>query len=148
MDNIEETANGVAPEIPAANAVIDAVIEETASPQPNPKRGKGVAAEVPDPNCTCDEEYTQFPCPVHRNLGTTDQPPKGFGENIMVITDADINVEQPYGRYEGHLFICHVCKVPSIMANENMGECCVKCGAKVIIRSAILTKHIRAGQLR
>ena len=116
---------------------------------------KDSAAEVPaeeaatpeeaiPEGCNCKEEFVTVPCPIHSVMYKTERAPGDFGEDITLITDANLHLEQPYGRYEGHIFICPKCKLPAIMVNQNMGEYCVKCGAKVRVQSKVVTEHIRS----
>jgi len=67
---------------------------------------------------------------------------KSFGEDLMVITDEDISKEI-YGSYQGFKFNCPVCKVPSIMVNQDMMPICLKCGRKVVVRSKIVEQNIK-----
>ena len=91
--------------------------------------------------CNCKDEFITTPCPLHGPV--RDKPPE-FVEEEILITDVDLNMEQPWGRYYGHIFTCPKCKYPAIMVNENMGKFCVQCGVKVRVQSKVVTEHIRS----
>lgn len=94
--------------------------------------------------CTCDPEKFPFvttPCPEHG----TKPPSREFGKNIpLVITDENIaNKDQPWGIYEGFIFICPNCKNSSIMVNKDMGGFCLSCRIDVEVKSKIVTEYVR-----
>ncbi len=101
--------------------------------------------EVMPEGCNCNDKFILERCPVHNPLKEEgSKPPPAFGEEATLVTDADLHLEQPWGRYEGYIFDCPKCKFPAIMVNQNMGGFCVKCGAKVRVESKVVTDHIRS----
>jgi len=75
---------------------------------------------------------------------TATEGKKPFGEDLLLITDANIS-EEIYGSYQGFKFNCPVCHLPSIMVNDDMVVkgvgICLKCHRKVLIRSAIVDRN-------
>ncbi len=102
---------------------------------------KGAAPE----ECTCElgkqpDEYRTKPCPIHRK---SEPGSAEFGEDVTIITDENLHLERPYGEYRGHIFECPKCEKPGIMVNESMGNFCAVCGAKVLVRSRMVTERIK-----
>lgn len=77
-------------------------------------------------------------CPVHCSFAE-----ETFGRDVQSITDKDLVAHTVW---EGLTYMCPICKVPSIMANEYMGTVCSCCGRKVLIQSAEFNRFITAKQ--
>lgn len=65
---------------------------------------------------------------------------KPFGEEAILITDSDIS-DEIYGSYQGFKFVCPECQVPSIMINSDITPMCLKCGRRVVVRSATVDRY-------
>ena len=91
--------------------------------------------------CNCKDEFILTACPVH---GPARDKPAEFVEDVILITDDDLNKEKPFSTYRGHIFDCPKCGKPAIMVNQNMGEFCVACGLRVRVESKVVTDYIRS----
>ncbi len=108
----------------------EAEVKEEAAPEEENPEG-----------CNCKDEFITILCPVH---GALKEKPAGFGEDLIIITDNDLNKEKPFSTYRGHIFDCPRCGKPSIMVNQNMGEFCVACGVRVRVESKVVTDYLRS----
>ena len=117
--------------------------DEKDSPAEAPAEEAAVPEEAIPEGCNCKDKTRTKVCPVHsRHAASAAGTP--FGEDVIIITDDDLNKENPFTTYRGHVFICPKCGKPSIMVNQNMGEFCVACGVRVRVESKVVTDYIRS----
>ena len=116
--------------------------DEKDSPAEAPAEEAAVPEEAIPEGCNCKDKTRTKVCPVHsRHAASAAGTP--FGEDVILVTDDDLNKEKPFSTYRGHIFDCPNCSKPSIMVNQNMGEFCVACGVRVRVESKVVTDYIR-----
>ena len=87
--------------------------------------------------CNCKDEYRTTLCPIH-DVAITEEV-QGYNNKQEIILSDDNIISKEAQMWVGHCFMCTECG-GHIMHNMLR---CPGCGVRVVIRSKIVTDHIK-----